>query len=159
MRIAYLILGESSSAEDVAQETFLRAYRSLDRFDTTRPLRPWLVQISANQARNHRRSLGRYWHAIQRVFQEANTHGTSFQNPGMEKYGEYQELWMAIQKLSPPDQQVIYCRYFLELSVTETAIALDVAEGTVKSRLSRAVNRLREVIGRDFPSFEEYSPG
>jgi RNA polymerase sigma-70 factor (ECF subfamily) len=49
------------------------------------------------------------------------------------------------------DQQVVYLRYFLDLSVAETAETLQIAEGTVKSRLSRALERLRTIIQDDFP--------
>lgn len=62
-RLAYLLLGD---ADDVAQETFLRAQKALPRFDIERPLRPWLFRIAANLARNKRRSLGRYFAALQR---------------------------------------------------------------------------------------------
>jgi RNA polymerase sigma-70 factor (ECF subfamily) len=65
--------------------------------------------------------------------------------------GEADTLWRALRRLSATDQQVIYLRYFLELSVAETAEAMETAPGTVKSRLNRALNRLREVIEREFP--------
>jgi RNA polymerase sigma-70 factor (ECF subfamily) len=64
---------------------------------------------------------------------------------------EASHLWKAVQTLSLPDQQIIYLRYFLELSVAETAQALAIPEGTVKSRLSRALERLRGIIRQDFP--------
>src|SRR5689334_7811726 len=66
-RLAYLMLGDASDAEDVAQETFMRAFRALDRFDTSRAARPWLLSIAANLARNRRRSLGRYLQALTRA--------------------------------------------------------------------------------------------
>jgi RNA polymerase sigma-70 factor (ECF subfamily) len=59
-RLAYLLLGNAHDAEDVTQEVFIRAFRALDRFDQDRPLRPWLLQITANQARNHRTRNGRH---------------------------------------------------------------------------------------------------
>jgi RNA polymerase sigma-70 factor (ECF subfamily) len=58
-RLAYLLLSDADEAKDVAQEAFIRAFRSLDRFDPTRPMRPWLLQITANLARNRRRAIGR----------------------------------------------------------------------------------------------------
>jgi RNA polymerase sigma-70 factor (ECF subfamily) len=58
-RLAYLLLGDPDEAEDVAQETFLRAWRALKGFDSTRPLRPWLLSIAANLSRNRYRSAGR----------------------------------------------------------------------------------------------------
>ena len=64
---------------------------------------------------------------------------------------EAQQLWAAVRRLTPPDQQVIYLRYFLDVPVSESAQTMQVAEGTIKSRLSRALKRLREVIEREYP--------
>jgi RNA polymerase sigma-70 factor (ECF subfamily) len=72
---------------------------------------------------------------------------------------ESSELWKAVRNLSVPDQQIIYLRYFLDLPVTETAEVLQVAEGTVKSRLSRALERLRGIIKQDFPVLAEGHEG
>ena len=65
------------------------------------------------------------------------------------------ELWKAVQKLNVLDQQIVYLRYFLDLPVAETAEILKVAEGTVKSRLSRALEKLRDIIRQDFPLLSE----
>jgi RNA polymerase sigma factor (sigma-70 family) len=68
-RLAYLITGSAEEAEDVAQDAFIRAYMKLDQYDEGRPLRPWMLAITGNLARNKRRSIGRYWHAVQRYLQ------------------------------------------------------------------------------------------
>lgn len=68
---------------------------------------------------------------------------------------EADDLWKAVQSLNPPDQQIVYLRYFLDLSVSETAEVLQVAEGTVKSRLSRALEKLRVIVKQEFPVFAE----
>jgi RNA polymerase sigma-70 factor, ECF subfamily len=153
-RLAYLILGDPDEAEDVAQETFIRAFRSLHRFDMHRPLRPWLLQIAANLARNRRRSWGRYWVALTRFGQsELGMQHARAEDPidpmesGM--------LWEAVKQLSRTDQEVIYLRYFLDLSVDETAETLKVAPGTVKSRAHRGLGRLKEIILRDYPGLKE----
>jgi RNA polymerase sigma factor (sigma-70 family) len=65
------------------------------------------------------------------------------------------ELWKAVQRLNVLDQQIVYLRYFLEIPVTETAEILNVPEGTVKSRLSRALEKLRNIIRQDFPHLSE----
>jgi RNA polymerase sigma-70 factor (ECF subfamily) len=152
-RLAYLILGDPDEAEDVAQETFLRAWKNLGRFDPSRPLSPWLLQIAANLARNQRRSAGRYFAALIRNLQAEPT------SPTIEEKGaqhiEAQQLWQAVRRLQQADQQIVYLRYFLNLSVAETAETLQVAEGTVKSRLNRALNRLRMVIQREFPAIAD----
>ena len=149
-RLSYLLLGDPDDADDVAQETFLRAWNHLKRFDSTRPLRPWLLSIASNLASNRRRSAGRYLAALTRAFRNEPTISASTEEKST-RHMEASELWKAVQHLSVPDQQVIYLRYFLDLPVTETAQALQVAEGTVKSRLSRALDRLRGIIQQEFP--------
>lgn len=152
-RLAYLLLGDADDAEDIAQETFLRAWKHLKRFDATRPLRPWLLSIASNLAHNHRRSAGRYLAALARAFREQPTE-TPLAEASAQR-SDANELWRAVQRLDMSDQQIIYLRYFLELSVVETAETLQVAEGTVKSRLSRALEKLRTVIRHDFPVLVE----
>ena len=153
-RLSYLLLGDPDEAEDVAQETFLRAWNHLKRFDPTRPLRPWLLSIASNLASNRRRSAGRYLAALTRAFRSEPVASSNIEEKSTQ-HMEANDLWKAVQNLSTSDQQIIYLRYFLELSIAETAQALDVAEGTVKSRLSRALERLRGVIQQDFPVLAE----
>lgn len=154
-RLAYLLLGDPDDAEDIAQETFLRAWKHIQAFDSTRPLKPWLLSITSNLASNRRRSAGRYLAALTRAFRD-EPRSSAIE----EKYSQHMQandLWKAVQTLKIPDQQIVYLRYFLDLSVAETAEVLQVAEGTVKSRLSRALEKLRNVIQRDFPSLFEGS--
>ena len=156
-RFAYLLLGDADDADDVAQETFIRAFYALDRFDAERPLRPWLLQIAKNLAYNRRRSFQRYLAVVGRWLQVAPSSAA----PAEEHTAQQEEsalLWQAICRLNASDQEVIYLRYFLDLSVAETAMALNRAEGTVKSRLSRALDRLRVIIAQEFPGLrEEYT--
>jgi RNA polymerase sigma-70 factor (ECF subfamily) len=154
-RLAYLLVGDAAEAEDIAQETFIRAYFALERFDVTRPLRPWLLKIAANLARNRARSLSRYLAALKRAFLfEAQTPPPAIDQLG-ERNLENRRLWQLVQRLSLADRQVIYLRYFLDLSVEDSAEALGVALGTVKSRLYRALERLRHVIQQDAPELED----
>jgi len=161
-RLAYLLLGDADEAEDVAQETFIRAYRALERFDGSRPLRPWLLRIAGNLARNQRRSIGRYFGALQRLVTldpEALARARGESPPGPGESGptaeEAHSLWQAVRRLSQPDQEIIYLRYFLDLSEAEAATALEIAPGTVKSRTHRALQRLRTVVEREFPTLRE----
>lgn len=152
-RLAYLLLGDADDAEDVAQDALIRAYHSLARFDGTRPLRPWLLQIVRNLAHNRRRTLRRYVAAVTKWWQQ--TEATAVVPDPATAPSVAELLRQAVQRLPRADQEVIYLRYFLELSVAETAATLAVAEGTVKSRLSRALGRLRTVIESDYPSLRE----
>jgi RNA polymerase sigma-70 factor (ECF subfamily) len=149
-RLAYLMLGDAGDAEDVAQEVFIRAFRYLDGYDPTRPLMPWLLGITANRARNRRRAVGRYLHHIGRLARLASEETTDPESEAAQNT-DAQALWLAVRRLSASDQEIIYLRYFLALSVEETAVTLDIATGTVKSRLARALERLRGVVQHEFP--------
>ena len=128
-----------------------RAFHALPRFDLDRPFRPWLLTITANLARNQLRSAGRYLTVLRRFWQEKPDH-TIHPETEATQHWEAETLWQAVRRLGFADQQVIYYRYFLDLPVEETAAALNIAEGTVKSRTHRAVTRLRQVIEQDYPN-------
>jgi RNA polymerase sigma-70 factor (ECF subfamily) len=147
-RTAYLIAGNAADAEDAAQEGFVKAYYALRRFRQGAPFRPWVLQIVANEARNRRRSAGRREGLALRAATEASS-GDAAPSPEARLIGaETRETLLAAVNELPEEQRlVIACRYFLELSEEETAEVLGVARGTVKSRTSRALERLREAYG------------
>jgi RNA polymerase sigma-70 factor, ECF subfamily len=147
-RTAMLITANAADAEDAAQEAFVKAWRALPRFRLGEPLRPWLLTIVANEARNRRRSSGRREGLVLRAAgEERATVGTALPPDAALLAGEQRsELLTALNQLREEDRQVLGCRYLLELSETETAAALGVRRGTVKSRTSRALGRLREVL-------------
>lgn len=156
-RYAYLLLGDPDEAEDAAQETFLRAWRYLDRFDRARPLRPWLLSITSNLASNRRRSLGRYLSALTRAFRDEPAPATLEEKSAQRmQAGQLRE---AMQTLNMTDRQIVYLRFFLDLPVAETAEALNIPQGTVKSRLSRALEKLRAIIQDDFPALADRREG
>jgi RNA polymerase sigma-70 factor (ECF subfamily) len=158
-RLAYLMLGDPAEAEDAAQEAFIRAFEALARFDRSRPLRPWLMRIVANQARNRRRSAGRQLAHLRRLWATSPTPVAEHNPHGMGdlvgRRWEARRLWQAVARLRGNAQEVIYLRFFMELSEAETAETLGVPPGTVKSRLHRALGHLRQVIERDFPDLRE----
>jgi RNA polymerase sigma-70 factor (ECF subfamily) len=143
-RTAYVITGSAADAEDAAQEGFIKAFRALNRFRPGANPRPWLLQIVANEARNRVRSTGRRQQLELRLAGGFRP-GDAAPSPEAAAVAaeERQRLLDLVRALSDEDQQVIASRYFLELSGEETATALGIAEGTVKSRLSRALARLR----------------
>lgn len=155
-RLAYLLLGDADDAEDVAQETFIHAYHAFAGFNPDRPLRPWLMRITTNLCHNWRRSVGRHLAALQHLLRNEPTINTAIQQAEAEI--EAQMLWKAVRRMGMADQQVIYLRYFLACSESETAEVLGVAPGTVKSRHHRALARLRTVLQKEFPqSYQEES--
>jgi RNA polymerase sigma-70 factor, ECF subfamily len=146
-RTAYLITGSSADAEEVTQEAFIRAHRALPRFSRGRPLRPWLMTIVANEARNRRRSNEqRLTLPLAPDFEGSGDAAPSPEMPVLAA-DRRAHIGEALQRLSPNDRDVIVCRFYLELSEQETASVLGIRRGTVKSRLSRALERLRADIG------------
>jgi RNA polymerase sigma-70 factor (ECF subfamily) len=148
-RTAYLITGNAADAEDAAQEGFVKAYRALPRFRAGEPLRPWLLTIVANEARNRRRAAGRRAALALRAAGEERPTGEAAPSPEAALLaGERRAALLgALARLREEDRVVIGCRYLLELSEAETAAALGVRPGTVKSRLSRSLERLRAELG------------
>jgi RNA polymerase sigma-70 factor, ECF subfamily len=149
-RTAYLLCGSAADAEEAAQDGFVKAYRALGRFRRGAPLRPWLLQIVGNQARNRRRAAGRREALALRAADQARP-GDAVPSPEAALLSAEQRtgLLAAVNELSEEHRLAIACRYFLDLSEEETAATLGVRPGTVKSRLARALARLRESLEED----------
>jgi RNA polymerase sigma factor (sigma-70 family) len=143
-RTAWVITGSAADAEEAAQDAFVKAHGALSRFRAGAPFRPWLLTIVANEARNRARAAGRRERLALRVAEERRPGGAVPSPEAALLVSEQRsEILEALNNLSESDRQAIACRYFLELSEAETAAALDCARGTVKSRVSRALDRLR----------------
>jgi RNA polymerase sigma factor (sigma-70 family) len=147
-RVAYLITRNAADAEDAAQEGLVKAWRALARFRAGEPLRPWLLQIVANEARNRARSAGRREHLAVRAAGAVSSSGAA---PSLEDAvldaDRRRTLLAALEQLPDGSREILACRYLLDLSEDETASVLGVRLGTVKSRSSRALDRLREAYG------------
>lgn len=153
-RYAFLLLHDTHEAEDLAQEAVLRIYHHLDKFDRSCPFRPWALSIVANLAKNRYRAFGRYQAMLKRFFQERLIQTSDIETLTHQQK-QAQVLHQAVSQLKTEHQQVIYLRYFLELSVEESAMSLNIAEGTVKSRLHRALKDLKAVIEKQYPELSE----
>ena len=152
-RTAYVLCGSWAEADDACQEGFVKAWTALPRFRKDAPFRPWVLQIVANEARNRRRTAGRRAQLALRAA-GAGLGAGSFDQPGSPEEAaleaeRHRALLAALHTLSDRDQQVVACRYLVGLSEAETAAALGWPAGTVKSRLSRALGRLRSALGPD----------
>jgi RNA polymerase sigma-70 factor (ECF subfamily) len=148
-RTAYVITGDATEAEDAAQSGFVKAYFALPRFRRAAPFRPWLLQIVANEARNRRSAARRHPTLdLAAIAERPAANGESSPELAALAGDERRLLLNAINLLRDDDRAVIVARYFLELSEVEMADLLDCPRGTVKSRLSRAMARLREEMLR-----------
>jgi len=143
--VALRIVRRHEVADDVTQETFVRAYRSLSRFDLGRPFGPWVCRIAANLALNHVRSP----QAREDPLPEGHAETPASDPDPLAQVLEDEAgrvLEAALARLPAEQRAVFVLRATEELSYREIAEALDISIGTVMSRLHRARARLRDVL-------------
>jgi RNA polymerase sigma factor (sigma-70 family) len=150
-RVAYQVTGDAADAEDAAQEAFVNAYYALGRFRPGAPFKPWLCRIVANEARNRRVSAHRRTALAERAHR-AQASGEAAPSPeAAAEAGEFRATLVdTLARLRDDDRLILSYRLFFDFSEADMAEALKVPKGTVKSRLSRALTRLRAALPADF---------
>ena len=137
-RAAWLVVHDAAAAEDIAQEAFMSAFRSLGRFDRRRPLGPWLHRIVVNRAIDWSRS---------RALRPETGSDSLPEAVAPEAVGELGgELVAALADLGPEHRAVVVLRHLLAYTPGEIAAILDLPRGTVNSRLRRALDALSLVL-------------
>ena len=157
VRTAYLITRDPQLAQDVVQDVFLRVYHSIGSFDPRRPFEPWFMRSVVHAA----------WKAAARAARRQSITAPgdapdadetwlqewADRQPSVEaqvESSEYaQQIWQALETLSPRQRAVIVQRYFLEMSEKDMALELGAAPGTVKWLLNAARERLRKLLGSE----------
>jgi RNA polymerase sigma-70 factor (sigma-E family) len=137
VRVAYLVTGDRQEALDVAQETFARAYERWGRVSTMENPVGWLMRVATNLSVSQRRRSNRRSRAVpppQPVFETPG-------DPAVEA---------ALMKLTPAQRAVVVLRFYLDLSIEETARTLGKRAGTVRALTSQGVARLREQLGESW---------
>jgi RNA polymerase sigma factor (sigma-70 family) len=143
VRVAFVICGDEGLAEDAAQAAWWIAWRKLGSLRDPDRLRPWLVAIAANEAR---KLVGReHRHGVTELRVAADP------SPGADPAGgiDHVDLANALGHLKPADRALIAMRYAADLDSTELAPVLGISPSGVRTRLSRAVDRLRKELGDD----------
>ncbi len=139
-----MLFGAGADAEDVVQDSFVKAFGTLDRFRAGAPFRPWLLRIVVNQTKNLTRGRRRRTALELRVADpDRLVDPEQVALDGLRR----DALLAAVRALPEKDQQVVTCRFFLDLGEEETARVLGWPRGSVKSRTSRALGRLRAQVG------------
>jgi RNA polymerase sigma-70 factor (ECF subfamily) len=151
-RVAWFVTRERGEAEDATQEAFVKAYHALPRFRPDAPFEPWILRIVANEARNRVRSSRRRETLVARAAAARREDAAPSPEAAALAAEEREALLRAMDRLNERDRLVIAYRYLFDLSEAEMADALDLRPGTVKSRLSRAMTRLRAELGAEVGS-------
>ena len=140
--LCYRMLGDPASAEDAAQETFLRAYQNLHRYDQSRPFPTWLLSIAAHYCIDR---LRRRRFAVTSLDQEQDEGGvelTDLETPNPEaetlRREQREQMQLALDRLNSVDRAAVVLRYWHEYSEVEIAETLNLTVSAVKSRLHRA---------------------
>lgn len=148
-RLGWAMLQQTQTAEDVVQETFLRAYKARRRFNPKRAsFGTWLYQIALNYCRSYlrrKRLLTIPW--LRQTGEPLDWPDPGLDPEGNALRGEYRRLlWTAVQNLSAPLREVITLHYYMQLPAVEIAVMLNCPEGTIYSRLHNARRRLAAVL-------------
>lgn len=144
------MLRDQAEAEDATQETFLRAHRYLDRFDTSRAVEPWLASIGYNVCLRRvpaLRAAGAMDSEPDELGDSDGTGDARHVEDGAASSEEAFLLHQCLTQLSAPDRAMLHMHYWQGMGVGEIAEAVEMPANTVKIRLFRARSRLREVLG------------
>lgn len=151
VQTAYLITRDPALAEDVVQDCFIRAFHSIHRFDAARPFEPWFMRSVVNASL---KSLNRSARQVE-VRDEADdsllaelAQKVASVEAQVESIEVQDQIWDAMQRLSPRQRAVLVQRYFLEMSEKEMAMEAGSAAGTIKWLLNAARQRLRDLLER-----------
>ncbi len=142
--VCYRLLGERREAEDLAQETFIRAYRRLETFDEARPFGPWIRRVAANLCYNHLKRNRLVQVELDEERDTAPEAARSFPERSQERRETYEEIQTAVLGLPPAYRAVIELRHYQEMSYTEISDALGISMSQVKSHLFRGRKALAQ---------------
>ena len=148
-RAAYLVLRDAPEAEDAAQDAFVKAWGALHRFRTG-SMRPWLLRIVMNESLNRLKARSRRIAIAERTAAAGEPSDWTLDEAVINREQAYL-LRRALDALKEQERTLIYLRFFLTLSEHELAEYFGCPPGTIKSRLSRALTSLREVVTKDYP--------
>jgi len=131
-KLAFLMIKERSSAEDITQETFLKVKRYISTFKNASSIKTWLYRIAMNEVKNYIKQSEKFRNARPKY------------RPIMKN--DFSDIRDAMEQLDRQSYEVLFFKYFKGLTDGEIAFILNIPEGTVKSRLHSAKEKLKEVL-------------
>jgi RNA polymerase sigma-70 factor (ECF subfamily) len=146
--LAMKLLGSTDDAQDAAQEVFLRVFKYIHRFDTHKPIEPWLMQMTVNVCRNIGRNRQRRWNTFPETVDAQMAVACESRDPhaGLAEEQQRQMVWKALETLPHKERLAVVLRDIDGLSTAEVARILGSTETTVRSQVSRARVRMKEAI-------------
>ena len=161
---ALQLIGHPDDALDVAQDAMVRFFRSLGRFDPSRPVRPWLLRIVRNLVRDRARRLRiRRTESLEPANDQALRFDPRDDAPDPEALATRREqqalVWKCLQELHTRYREVLVLRDYQDLSYADIATTLKIPRGTVMSRLHRARRLLQEEVRKHRPGTGEARDG
>lgn len=147
LRMIYLYIGDFHTAEDIFQEVFLKAYQKYGEFREECSIKTWLIRIAINASKDYLKSAWKK-HVEPSSEELEQTLSATDEYEAVEEQVDGNQLKQAVMALPEHYREVIVCFFYQELSLEETAKALNLPVGTVKSRLSRAKEQLKNATER-----------
>jgi RNA polymerase sigma-70 factor (ECF subfamily) len=147
-QLALSVVGDAAEANEITQETFIAALRSLPNYQERQSFKAWLFTIALNHSRNHLRKhkiLERLRTTLTAIFQIEAQKQVSPEEAVIQNEKEAR-IWDSLNQLDERYRTVVILRYFHELSIAEISQILSVNEGTIHSRLHSAREKLRSVL-------------
>lgn len=137
--IALMITKSPTLADDITQDTFLRAFAKYDLYDSSKPLRPWLYRMTVNMSRSilRKKTWMKLFSIVPEVERDHSAESIVLHNESQ------RELWSVVERLSRKQREVITLHYYGGLALPETAYILGIPLGTCKSRLHAALEKIR----------------
>jgi len=152
LRVAASMVGDIETARDLTPDAFIKAYRSLGKFDLTAPFLPWFYQILKNLCRDHLRRRTRFTKIVERIKPKGRPENYAFEQ--MQRDDIAMHVREAVNKLKPSDRRIIELKHFAGLSYDEIADILNIPKGTVMSRLFYARKALRAILEDSLETIE-----
>jgi RNA polymerase sigma-70 factor (ECF subfamily) len=136
--LCYRMLNNAGDAEDAAQETFLRAYKSMKRYDKRRPFATWLLSIAAHYCIDQLRKQRMKIVSMEELPYMKISDDSLGPEPLVSRNEQQERIKALLETLSPTDRAAVVMYYWYDFSYTEIASALSLSQSAVKSRLHRA---------------------
>lgn len=142
--LCMVLCANSYEADDLYQETWLKAVKYIDRFDKTKEFEPWLTKICVNTYRSTLRRVAKS--PIFNTFPSTEDKENIINSIPAPEGEDYSELYAAIDKLPEKLRITVQLFYFRDMEITSVSAVLGIPPGTVKSRLNKARSKLKEVL-------------